>query len=65
MRVLLRPAEIARAVGVTARTVKKWAGLGKLKVVRLPGGHIRIHESELRRLLGETDQGQRSDPLVK
>ena len=65
MRILLKPAEVARAVGVSDRTVKNWAEVGKLKIVRLPGGHIRIHESELRRLLGESNQDQRSDPSVQ
>lgn len=65
MRILLKPAEVARAVGVSDRTVKNWAEVGKIKSIRLPGGHIRIHESELRRLLGESNQAQRSDPSVQ
>ena len=43
MTALLKPADVARILGVNARTVKRWAEAGKLPgAFRTPGGHWRI-----------------------
>lgn len=48
---LLTPAEVAVMFAVHPRTVAKWAGAGKLAVVRTPGGHRRYYADEVRSLL--------------
>ncbi len=39
---LLRPAEVAKLLGVSAETVTRWARDGKIECVTLPSGHRRI-----------------------
>jgi molybdopterin-binding protein len=48
---LLTPREAAAAVGVSYATIKQWILAGKLKTTKTPGGHHRIPQSALRRLL--------------
>jgi len=43
----------AKMLGVHPKTVRHWDELGKIRVVRTPGGKRRIPESEIRRLRGE------------
>ena len=42
--------QISEELQVHPRTVRRWIAKGKLKVIRLPGGSIRIEESELEAL---------------
>lgn len=56
---LLKPASVARMVGVTTQTLRTWHKEGKLKVVLTVGGHIRVRASEVARL-----QGQVYHPIV-
>lgn len=49
---LLRPKEAAKVLGVTTQSLANWERSGKIFVKRTPGGHRRIPESEVRRLLG-------------
>lgn len=39
-------------LGVTTKTIQRWDALGKIHIVRTPGGRRRIPESEVDRLLG-------------
>jgi molybdopterin-binding protein len=48
---LLTPREAAAAIGVSYATVKQWILTGKLKTTKTPGGHHRIPQSALARLL--------------
>jgi|SRR5579862_2550347 len=48
---LLTPREAAQVLGVGYTTLKQWIYKKKLKTVRTPGGHHRIPESEIDRLL--------------
>jgi len=49
--------EAAKLLNVHARTLKRWHEQGKIVLVTLPGGHFRVPESEVRRLMGiEQDQ---------
>jgi len=42
----------ARILGVHPMTLKRWAGAGKLRIVRLPvGNRPRIEQSEIDRLI--------------
>ena len=43
--------EVARLLGVDYATVARWARTGKIKAIRTVGGHWRIPESEVKRLL--------------
>jgi excisionase family DNA binding protein len=42
--------EVAKLLGVTARTVQMWADSGLIKVSKTPGGHRRISSEEYKRL---------------
>jgi excisionase family DNA binding protein len=57
-RELLRVSEVARALGVSHRTVLSWLHTGKLQGGRLPGGNWRVPASVVERVrveLGITD----------
>ncbi len=45
--------EVADAWGVDYMTVWRWVQNGKLPAIRLPGGRLRVKESEVHRVLGE------------
>lgn len=48
---LLPPREAARILGISYPTLKQWIYRGKLKTVRTPGGHHRVPESEIDRMI--------------
>jgi putative resolvase len=54
MRTLLTPRAAALLLGVHARTIQRWARAGRIVVVRLPSGRLRIERSEIDRLLGRS-----------
>lgn len=45
---LLTPAEAGERMGVNAKTVWRYAREGKLPSMRLPGGHHRFYEQDVR-----------------
>lgn len=62
MNDLLKPAEAARAAGVSYPTLKQWIYKGKIRSTRTAGGHHRVARSELERVTGiaasKTRQGK-------
>jgi molybdopterin-binding protein len=48
---LFTPREAAQVLGITYASLKQWIYQGKLKSVQTPGGHHRISESEIHRML--------------
>lgn len=48
---LYTPREAAQVLGISYASLKQWIYRGKLKSVQTPGGHHRIPESEIDRLL--------------
>lgn len=48
---LLPPREAAAILGVSYPALKQWIYRGKIKTARTPGGHHRVPESEIDRLL--------------
>ena len=56
MASLLTPREAALRLGISYPTVKQWLYHGKIKAVKTPGGHYRIHEGELDSLLHKAKQ---------
>ena len=54
---MLSLARVAAALGVSSRQVRRWARLGKIEAWRSPGGHYRVRQEELDRLLTATTQG--------
>jgi len=50
-RRFLPPREAARILGISYPTLKQWIYRKKLRSVKTPGGHHRIPESEIDRLL--------------
>ncbi len=51
----LTPGEVAVLFRVDPKTVTRWAGSGRIRSIRTPGGHRRFRESDVRALLeGET-----------
>ena len=56
MRSLMKPAELALACRVTERTVKAWARRGLIRLVRLPGGQLRVEQQEAERVVRQEDE---------
>jgi len=51
MQRLLAPREAANILAISYPTLKQWIYRGKIKTAKTPGGHHRIPESEIDRLL--------------
>ncbi len=56
MAKLYTPRDAAQVLGVSYATLKQWIYHGKLKSVQTPGGHHRIPETEIDRLLPRASQ---------
>jgi excisionase family DNA binding protein len=54
MKQVLSPKELARAIGVSESSLKRWADEGLIRVTRTAGGHRRIPIAEAIRFLRET-----------
>jgi molybdopterin-binding protein len=48
---LYTPRAAAELLGISYPTIKQWLYNGKLRAVKTPGGHFRIHEREIQTLL--------------
>jgi molybdopterin-binding protein len=48
---LLSPRQAANILGVSYPTLKQWIYHGKIKTAKTPGGHHRVPESEIDRLI--------------
>jgi molybdopterin-binding protein len=53
---LLAPREAASILGISYPTLKQWIYRNKLKTVKTPGGHHRVPESEIDRLIPKSLQ---------
>src|SRR5215469_3681444 len=51
MQRLLAPREAANILGISYPTLKQWIYRGKLRTIKTPGGHHRVPESEIDRLI--------------
>jgi molybdopterin-binding protein len=51
MQKLLPPREAANILGISYPTLKQWIYRSKIKTVKTPGGHHRVPESEIDRLI--------------
>ena len=51
MQKLLPPREAARILGISYPTLKQWIYRSKIKTAKTPGGHHRVPESEIDRLI--------------
>jgi molybdopterin-binding protein len=51
---LYTPRDAAQRLGISYPTIKQWLYRGKLRAVKTPGGHYRIHESDIQALLHPT-----------
>ena len=51
MQKLLAPREAANILGISYPTLKQWIYRGKIKTAKTPGGHHRVPESEIDRLI--------------
>ena len=49
---LLRPREFCGIVGISYQTFKRWVREGRVRVVRLQSGRLRVPYSEVERILG-------------
>lgn len=48
---LLTASEVAQLFRVDPKTVTRWVKAGRIAAQRTPGGHLRVRQSEARRLL--------------
>jgi molybdopterin-binding protein len=48
---LLPPREAANILGISYPTLKQWIYRGKIKTAKTPGGHHRVPESEIDRMI--------------
>ncbi len=48
---LLTTSQVAKPLNVSRQTIARWVRNGHIKAVRLPSGMIRIHPSEVERIL--------------
>ena len=51
MQRLLAPREAANILGISYPTLKQWIYRGKIHTAKTPGGHHRVPESEIDRLI--------------
>ena len=51
MQRLLAPREVANILGISYPTLKQWIYRGKIRSTKTPGGHHRVPESEIDRLI--------------
>ena len=51
MQKLLAPREAANILGISYPTLKQWIYHGKIRTAKTPGGHHRVPESEIDRLI--------------
>lgn len=51
------PGQLAGAMAVDPKTVRRWCNEGKIQHFKTPGGHVRIPDAVARRLL-ETGSGE-------
>ncbi len=51
MAELYTPRAAAERMGISYPTIKQWLYRGKLRAVKTPGGHYRIHEREIQAFL--------------
>ena len=51
MQRLLAPREAANILGISYPTLKQWIYRNKIKTAKTPGGHHRVPESEIDRLI--------------
>jgi len=62
MQRLLAPREAANILGISYPTLKQWIYRGKLKTAKTPGGHHRVPESEIDRLIPKSlERGEVSE----
>lgn len=54
---LLTTTEAAEVLRVTSQTIRDWVRANRLKAVELPGGHLRIPQSEIDRILMTGERG--------
>lgn len=47
--------EVAEHCRVSISTVREWRYSGALRCIQLPGGSLRVHRDELRRILTERE----------
>lgn len=50
-------ADVAKLLGVSAETVRRYVRLGELPANRLPSKHIRIRRADAEKLLRDQDDG--------
>ena len=51
----------AKILDVCNKTIRRWDESGKIKVILTPGGHRRISEDEINRILGERNNKKVED----
>jgi molybdopterin-binding protein len=63
MEKLLIPREAATVLGITYRALKAWIHLGRVRSIKTFGGHHRVPESEIERLIPQKPLRRSIGPL--
>jgi putative resolvase len=64
MEKLYRMNEAAKILGITVKTLQRWDHSGKAAFLRTPNGQRRLPESEINRLLGNSNSERSKKVLV-
>lgn len=57
------PKSVARAIGVSESSLKRWCDAGKITAVKTAGGHRRLRQSQVISFLRERNKYELRDPL--
>jgi len=55
----------AERLGVAYSTLKRWVREGRVRTTQTEGGHHRVSEAEIERLMSKQDPGRRRKPLAQ
>lgn len=58
---MLKSSELGERLGISKNTVISLANTGKIPSIRLPSGHYRFDEKEVKAALRASDTGEGSD----
>ena len=64
MNNLLTIEEVSKILNVSHKTLRQWDNSGKLKAIKTFGGHRRYNESDIKKLVGESETEEPTNTIV-